>query len=435
MNKSIILLTFVLAINVSWSQNNLIHNKDTNKEIIDSVLSCFNKHYVSQDVATSIDSSIREKYNKGEYTQFENVDALINQLWDDLLKITNDRHIGIRYIEKPNIDSKESHSLFLENKKIKSRNNFNIKAVECLPGNVGYLRIDGFEDPVYAGEKLTSAINFIDDCEAVILDLRYNGGGEEKMVRFLSSYFLTDPTLLNTRFFPRNDSMVQSWTNSYVPGKKLINKKVYILVSNYTSSAAEAFTSIMKNYNRATIVGEKTKGAAHWVEYFFYPSQKIEVKMPVAYPINPVTKTNWEKIGVTPHFKIPEYEALKKAYELALEKLQEECQDSLIISELEWYKMMSMKRSETILNENFEDYNGQYEYIEIRIKDNHLFWVQGEMDKFVLLPISKDHFVFSDSDDHIVRFIRNKKNIVIAYQLLMKGNMANPYHYKSGKTD
>jgi hypothetical protein len=276
-------------------------------------------------------------------------------------------------------------------------------------------------------------MNFISNCDAIIIDLRYNPGGGNEMVAFLASYFFSEPTLLSSRYFTNKDSLVQIWTNSYVPGEKLIDKSVYILTSRNTASAAEAFTYILKNYNKATIVGETTRGAAHWAEYYYFPSLKIEIKLPVARPINPVTGTDWEKTGIDPDIEIEEYKAFYKAYMLALEKLQESNSDSLMLQELEWYKMLTKQKLESASTLNLTDYCGLYEDIKFEVKENYLFWNQGENEELVLLPLSKDHFVFDDSDDYIVKFVRNERDKVVGYQLLIKGRKENSFHKKIGE--
>ena len=411
-------------------QNN---NNSTAKRIIDTVLSCFNSNYVYPEKSLIMTDSILQKYEKGDYAQHTTTNDLIDQLVIDLRQISKDRHIGIRYIEKAeNTVSINKHSLLSENIARKKKENFKFKKTEWLPGNVGYIRFDQFEDTEYAGNAAASAMSFVSGCDALIIDLRYNPGGEEKMVRFLASYFFSEPTLLNSMYFTIKDSLVQSWTNTSVPGKKFIDKSVYVLTSQNTASAAEAFTYILKNYNKAVIVGETTRGAAHWVQYHYYPSLKFEIKLPEARPINPVTGTNWENTGIEPDIEIEEYKAFYKAYILALEKIQESNSDSIIFQELEWYKMLANYKMEAASALNLTDYCGLYGNIKFDLKENYLFWNQGENEELILLPLSKDHFVFDDSDDYIVKFVRNKRNKIVGYQLLIKGREEFPIHDKTG---
>lgn len=434
MKKSTVLIFFLFLTNLSVeAQDNHNLNMQRKKAIIDTVLTCFKINYVYPEAAVSLKDSIKLRDKKGEYSKYTHLEKFLTKLSSDIRSITKDKHIGINYIENSDYETQQNkHSLLSEQLNKKKKKNFNFRKVEWLPGNVGCFRFDIFEDPQYAGETAESAIKFISNCDAIIIDLRYNYGGEEKMVRYLASYFFVEPTLLNSRYFTKQDSIVQSWTDSYTSGKKLIDKDIYILTSSNTASGAEAFTYILKNYDKATIIGENTRGAAHWVEYFYYSSLKIEVKLPVALPINPVTKTNWEKTGIKPDIEIPEHKALDKAYILALEKLIKTNSDESIIQELEWYKMIALERfkNEMISKFDIDEYAGEYKELKFLVKNNNLYWHQGENEEYVLIPISKDHFIFNDSDDYIVKFVRNEENIISGYQLLIKGRDENPIHEK-----
>lgn len=434
MKKSPFLIFFLFLTNLSLQAQDT-HNLDMQNRnvMIDTILTCFKINYVYPETAISLKDSIDLRNKKGEYSNFTDVEEFLTRLSSDIRKITQDKHIGINYIVNSDYETRQNkHSLLSEQLNEKKKKNFNFRKVEWLPGNIGYFRFDIFEDPQYAGETAKSAINFISNCDAIIIDLRYNSGGEEKMVRYLASYFFAEPTLLTIRYFAKQDSIVQSWTDSYTPGKKLIDKDIYILTSSNTASGAEAFTYILKNYDKATIIGENTRGAAHWVEYFYYSTLKIEIKLPVARPINPVSKTNWEKTGIKPDIEIPEHKALDKAYILALEKLIKTNSDKSKLQELEWYKMNALERfkndmiSKSVLNE----YVGEYKELKFLVKNNYLYWHQGEKEEFVLIPISKDHFIFNDSDDYIVKFVRNKEDIIVGYQLLIKGRDESPIHEK-----
>lgn len=427
----ICILLYLFPLN-SYSQeikSDWIQNK---WNMIDTILTCFKINYVYPETASQLKDSMDNK--KGEYSKLTDLKEFLTILSSDIRKITRDKHFGINFIENSdNAASKNKHSLLSEELNEKKRQYFSFKKVEWFPGNVGYLRFDRFENPQYAGESAISAINILGNCDAIIIDLRYNYGGEEKMVKYLASYFFDEPTLLNTLYFTKQDSSVQSWTDSYLPSKKLIDKDVYILTSPNTASGAEAFTYILKNYHKAIVIGEKTRGAAHWVEYFYYPSLKLEVKLPVARPINPVTKTNWENTGINPDIEISEHMALNKTYIVALERLIKTNDGNSKSKALEWYKQIALEKykKETMSQSDLNEYVGQYGELKFLVKNNYLYWNQGEGTEFVLIQISKDHFMFDDSDDYVVKFVRDNKGFVTGYQLLIKGRDKNPIREKT----
>ena len=95
---------------------------------------------------------------------------------------------------------------------------------------------------------------------------------------------------------------------------------MYVLTSSYTFSAAEEFTYNLKHLERATVIGEVTGGGAHpggpsVINDDFF------VNVPRGRAINPITKTNWEGVGVIPHIEVDSEDALEKAIELAKKAL------------------------------------------------------------------------------------------------------------------
>ena len=143
------------------------------------------------------------------------------------------------------------------------------------------------------------------------------------MIRFISSYLFGDqPVHLNDFYWRPADRYEESWTNPDMASVHKPNAPVYVLTSNRTFSAAEEFTYNLKHLKRATIIGEVTGGGAHpggpaIITGGFF------VNVPRGRAINPVTKTNWEGIGVIPHIKMDSEQALDKALELAKKALSE----------------------------------------------------------------------------------------------------------------
>jgi len=172
------------------------------------------------------------------------------------------------------------------------------------------------------GDTAASAMSFLANNDAVIIDLRKNGGGSPDAVILLCSYFFDQSTHLNSIYTRTTDTTRQYWSHPVVPGKKLIGKDVYVLTSSRTFSAAEEFTYNLQSQKRATIVGETTGGGAHPTRGFRV-SDHFGVGVPFARSVNPVTKTNWEGTGVKPDVAVPADHALHTAHLLALKKAAE----------------------------------------------------------------------------------------------------------------
>jgi C-terminal processing protease CtpA/Prc len=237
--------------------------------------------------------------------------------------VSHDKHLRVLYshdtLPKPREPSPEER----RNMRARmSKRNFGFEKVERLEGNIGYLDLRGFFDADTAGETAAAAMTFLANTDALIIDVRKNGGGSPGMVALLCSYlFDGSPRHLNSLAWRKSggEEVQQWWTLPYVPGKKFVGKDVYVLTSKRTFSAAEEFTYNLLTQKRAIIVGETTGGGAH-------PggprpiNDHFAVWVPSGRAINPVTNTNWEGKGVKPDVAVPEDHALKTAHLAALKK-------------------------------------------------------------------------------------------------------------------
>ena len=164
-------------------------------------------------------------------------------------------------------------------------------------------------------------MGFVAHTDAIIFDLRQNGGGQPAMVTLIASYLFDKPTHLIDIYNRKEDSTTQNWTLSYLPGARLTKQPVFVLTSKRTFSGAEEFAFDLKNQKRATIVGETTGGGAHPVSGHTV-ADYFTIGVPFAKSLDPVTRTNWEGTGVEPDVKVPEADALTTAEKLAMEKIQ-----------------------------------------------------------------------------------------------------------------
>ena len=190
---------------------------------------------------------------------------------------------------------------------------------EVQPGNVGYLKFNFFGPVDECGDDATDALTKLADTDALIIDLRDNGGGQPAMVAYISSYLFDQRTHLNDIYTRRTNSTQEFWTRD-VPGKKFGGTKpVYVLTAKRTFSGAEEFSYNLKSLKRATIIGETTGGGAHPTQRFRIDDQ-FSIGVPFARAINPITKTNWEGSGVTPDIRVPSSDALDTARRMIGEK-------------------------------------------------------------------------------------------------------------------
>ena len=196
--------------------------------------------------------------------------------------------------------------------------NFGIRRVERLDGNVGYLDLRRVPVPANAGPAIAAAMELVAGTYALIIDLRHNHGGSPEGVVFWCSYLLTErPTHLNDIFHADTGETTQFWALPYVPGTRYPDRPVYLLTSSHTFSGGEDFCYTLQALGRAQVIGETTGGGAHPTRPFPI-SAAVHIAIPFARSVNPVTGTNWQGTGVVPDVAVPEAQAYDVAYAQAL---------------------------------------------------------------------------------------------------------------------
>jgi hypothetical protein len=301
----------------------------TRAAVIDGALGALNEAYVFPEVAAKIEQSIRARQTRHEYDAVTSARAFTELLTAHLQEVSRDKHLRMMYSPnplppQPPPDARPSPEE-MERQQERARaqmalNNFGFEKVERLPGNVGYLDLRAFMPPMFVGETAAAAMTFLANTDAVIVDLRQNGGGSPETVALVTTYlFGPQPVHLNDIYNRPSNSTRQFWTLPYVPGRRLAGKDVYVLTSSFTFSGGEEFAYNLKQLKRATLVGEVTGGGANpgggrrLTDHF-------GINVPTGRAINPITKTNWEGVGVEPDVKVAAAKALATAHLMALEK-------------------------------------------------------------------------------------------------------------------
>jgi C-terminal processing protease CtpA/Prc len=178
------------------------------------------------------------------------------------------------------------------------------------------------------------AMGFLQNCDALVIDLRACGGGDPAMVAFLASWlFDGQATHVADMYRREDDATVQWWTAAWVPHRRLAQVPVRVLTAARTYSAAEGLAFHLQQLGRARIVGERTGGGAH-------PSRRVRlserfaITVPTSRAFDPETKRDWEGVGVKPDIEAPADDALRVAHAELLERLAEAASDSARAAEL-----------------------------------------------------------------------------------------------------
>jgi Peptidase family S41 len=255
---------------------------------------------------------VRANAAAGMYDALEGK-ALAVQLTVDLGSVLHDKHVRLNYV-----DGTLPQAVPVGPGGVTSTRQmrYGLARIARLRGNIGYLDLRGFARDNAATERaLDAAVEALASSDAIVLDLRRNGGGDPDSVARLLSHVLPPGTRLND--FIARDGSVQKSTFTVALPTPTIHVPMYALTSAQTFSGGEECAYDLKALKRATLVGEVTGGGAnpggtHRIDEHF------SIFVPDARPRNAVTQTNWEGVGVEPDVAVPADGALKTAYAAAL---------------------------------------------------------------------------------------------------------------------
>lgn len=317
-------LSFSILAVAQQEQQDLTVDAATRTQVIDGILKRLNDAYVFPEVAKKMEQSIRERVAKKEYDQITSAKQFATTLTNDLQAVSKDKHLRVRYSYELIPERGPRREPTAEEREQRQRDltwlNHGFTKVERLRGNIGYIEFLNFADEELGADTVAAAMNFVNGTDALIIDMRQNGGGNPAMVALVCSYlFGAEPVHLNDLYWREGNRTDEFWTRKEVPGKRYLNKDVYVLTSKGTFSGAEEFTYNLKNLKRATIIGETTGGGAH-PGGFSRLSEHFGMFVPSGRAISPITKTNWEGTGVTPDVSVPADQALVVARLMALKK-------------------------------------------------------------------------------------------------------------------
>jgi hypothetical protein len=390
--------------------------------IVDSLTAVIDSVYVLEEPAKRIVAGLRQRLTDGAYDDLTDPAEFARKLYEDAQSINRDRHFIIAALlplDPAVVEAQqdEDPADVERQKRLQRAANYGFKKAEILPGGVGYLRFDQFADGEDAFATAAAAMNFLANSNAVILDLRYNGGGSASMIRLLCGYLFPERAHLINWDIRARDKTVQSYSADYVPGRRLTEQPVYILTSGNTFSAAEEFTFDLRNLERATVVGDTTGGGGHTVSgyTFNFGDFRIGARIPYGRAYNPENNEGWEGVGVIPHIAVPEEQALDTAYADALNKLIEAEQDEQVRTVLRWALLDVNSRLNPLQlsKKQLKEYVGSFGPRRVFIADDQLWYQREDRPRYKLEPLGEDIFRVGDLDYFRLSFGRDDKGKIV----------------------
>ncbi|MDN5288785.1 MAG: Peptidase family [Mucilaginibacter sp.] len=408
-------LVFVLILNANaylHAQNqDAPLTADVKLKVVDGLSAALKKNYVFVDTAAKMGAYIKSKLKKGDYNSIDKPVDFAITLNTDLHAVYNDLHLSVFYnppFEMSLLDTSKADAAKMEQQDFNAakRDNFAFSKLEVLSNNIGYIRFTRFYS-VSDESKATvnSAFSFLKNTNALIIDLRYNSGGDPEMVKYVCSYFFKEKTHINDLYERRINKTTAYWTEPLNYSNTFSAVPVYILVSKGTFSGAEEFAYDLQNQHRATIIGETTGGGAHPVEPEPLGNGFVG-NIPFARAINPVSKKNWEAVGVMPDIKVKADSALDYATLSYNDYQINNSKDSSTIKAAKWARnFLNAKFHPATVNQaTLMTYKGDYNGVVLSLEGGNLYITWGGSRKDRLTPISQTAFT---NQDRLIEFNKN----------------------------
>ncbi len=311
----------VLAIRITNAQTAKL-TKKVKSETVANISASLKVNYIYLDTAIKMGNFIQGQLKSGSYDTIETPAAFAAKLTSDLLSVYRDGHLSISYDPLFTSANGKTDTIMEKERMLKFRKrvNFGFDKAEILPGNIGYLKIGGFFEPDSAAKIMTvAAFRFVSNSKSLIIDLRDNMGGDPRMVSFICGLFFNRKTHLNDLYSRKDKSTTIYWASPDTILKGFYNMPIYILTSKRTFSAGEELTYDLQTQKRAVIIGETTGGGAHPVQPFTVGNGFV-ANVPFARAVNPITKSDWETVGVKPDKDVPAGQALDFALKMVNDK-------------------------------------------------------------------------------------------------------------------
>lgn len=286
-------------------------------------------HYVLQEHKPAVTAKLRA--GKARYVAIHDPHKFAQAITADLMAVTKDKHLQV-WVDGPAPPPQEAGAPPPSPEAQEAARGHGVAAVRRLPGNVGYLRLNSFSGAPGAAKAMDLAMGLLKDTDALVIDLRRNGGGGEVAIRRLTAHFFAQPTELETISWrecappPPNqpDACTQvarrvdrRWSDKIDAPAYAGDKPVYVLTSADSFSAAEAFAYHLQQEGRGTVVGAVTGGGAN-PSAMMGLGKGFSMVMPIGQTTHPKSGKNWEGVGVKPDVAVPADRALAEAYRRSL---------------------------------------------------------------------------------------------------------------------
>lgn len=405
------------------------------KQTIDDLSALLPERYAYREVGEKLRRLLQQNLKAGKYDPYNSPQEFSAAVTNDLRSLHPDRHLALNYspeAQTPNANPTPTPAPLSPDERAKRASEFNrqmnfgFKDVRFLNGNVGYLKFDYFDSFLnYSSPVVDASMAFFKNSDALIIDLRDNGGGSGEMVAYIAGFFFRERTFAGTSYNRLTDATTEEFITPQPKDKQLAGVDLYILTSKSTVSAAEALAYNLKYLKGAKIVGETSAGAAN-------PGRVTRLNklftafIPNRHGKHAVTGTNWEGTGVPVDIESPTEDALRVSRIEALKKLRHKATEPLQQRRFDSYLtfLEKTKSGKELPGSALRQYAGEYQGGRtVALTNGKLYYSRvGEVGG-QLHHISPDMFMLSEGDVTIT-FKRDKQNRVVEmeYQWSLAGS-------------
>jgi hypothetical protein len=387
------------------------------RDTVDMLATLIDNNFYDQDKARDIAYELRREAQAGAYDTVADPRDLASLLTRKLK--TFDRHFNVTWTGKPPGEAGPGSSVEFTappGEAQDRRSSYGFRSVEMLPGAIGYIDMRFFADfatgkpnePARAAAD--AALRLVSGADAVIIDLRFNGGGSPAMVGYLVSAFVPANADVYNVILRRNGTESERPKQLYPQPR--VDVPLYVLISGRTASAAESTAYTLQAARRAIVVGESSAGAAN-------PGGELPVGegfnvfVSTGTPFNPVTKKNWEGAGVQPDVRAPSDQALVRAEILALESVLAKSPRAL---DTQW-TLEALRAEQTPPGgPPLSEYKGMYADAIVATADGQLALHRARQPPLTLMRLGGDVFFVRSEPFRRVRFERDAHGKVKGFE-------------------
>ncbi|MGK6354042.1 S41 family peptidase [Sphingomonas sp. DT-207] len=381
---------------------------------VEAVRKALRENYVVKERRSALDGALAQGLASGRY-EVADPQEFAQRITADMAGVAHDKHLSLTHnpamaaeLAAGGQNDEIADSAFW--RALARRQNEGVRELKVFPGNVRLMRYDGF---FWSGDAskaaLDQAMAFLRAGDAIVIDIRANGGGSPEAVKRLTSYFVPAGAKLVT-FHMRDEAPDISYAEAEVPGGRIQGVPVYVLTSGGSASAAEEFASHVAGFGFGTLVGETTAGAAYRNDLFPIPGG-FALSVSVGRPELP-GGGDWEAKGVAPKIKVPQDLALDKALQEALTGLAIKAQGPER-TELEWAAALHGARiAQAAPALPVTAYAGRYGERTISVAGAGLVFERDGGLKSPLVPLGGDLFALERDPRSRIRFVASNGSVI-----------------------